>query len=274
MRCAVLGDPIGHSLSPVIHRAAYAALGLDWEYDAVRVPSGGLAEFLDGCDSSWRGLSLTMPLKREVLPLLDSVDQWVEASGAANTVLFEPDGQRHGLNTDVTGALMVLGEQDPLERAVVLGGGATAASVLLALAEHGTRAATLVVRDPARAEETLRVVGRYPCGLDLTARTVADVGARVLEADIVVSTVPASAQTPELLASVAEVPVVFEVVYHPWPTPLAEAAASTGRTLHSGLDLLVAQAVNQVVAMTGRFDVPAGAMHRAAEEALAQRHGA
>ena len=65
MRCAVLGDPIDHSLSPVIHRAAYAELGLDWEYDAVAVPAGGLAGFVEGLDpAQWRGLSLTMPLKR------------------------------------------------------------------------------------------------------------------------------------------------------------------------------------------------------------------
>ena len=123
MRCAVLGDPIDHSLSPVIHRAAYAVLGLDgWQYDAVQVPSGGLAGFVDGLDpTTWRGLSLTMPLKREAVPLLGSYDEWVGATGACKTVLLEPDGSRHGLNTDVTGALMVLGEHDvPLERAVVL----------------------------------------------------------------------------------------------------------------------------------------------------------
>jgi shikimate dehydrogenase len=86
-----------------------------------------------------------------------------------------------------------------------------------------------------------------------------------------VSTVPASAQVPELIAAVADVPLVFDVVYEPWPTPLAAAAERSGRTVLSGLDLLVAQALNQVVAMTGRYDVPAGAMRRAAEDALAER---
>jgi shikimate dehydrogenase len=154
VRCAVLGDPVDHSLSPVIHRAAYRALGLDdWRYDAVQVPSGGLAAFLEGLDpAEWRGLSLTMPLKREAVPLLGSYDEWVRATGVCNTVLLDPDGSRHGLNTDVTGALMVLGEHDvPVQRAVVLGGGATATSLLLALAERGMRQATLVVRDPDRA---------------------------------------------------------------------------------------------------------------------------
>jgi shikimate dehydrogenase len=273
MRCAVLGDPIDHSLSPAIHRAAYDALGLAWEYDAVLVGSGHLATFLDGLDpAEWRGLSLTMPLKREAVPLLGSHDEWVAATGACNTVLLEPDGGRHGLNTDVTGALMVLGDHDgPLDRAVVLGGGATATSLLLALVERGLRTATLVVRDPGRAAETVHAVTAHRSGPSVDVRTFDDVTSATLEADVLVSTVPASAQLPELLAAVAEIPLVFEVVYEPWPTPLAAAAERSGRTVLSGLDLLVAQAINQVVAMTGRHDAPAGAMRRAAEDALAAR---
>jgi shikimate dehydrogenase len=275
MRCAVLGDPVDHSLSPVIHRAAYRGLDLaDWRYDAVQVAAGHLAEFLDGLDAAeWRGLSLTMPLKREALPLLSSYDEWVAASGACNTVLLDEDGTRHGLNTDVTGALMVLGGHDlPLDRAVVLGGGATATSLLLALAERGMRHATLVVRDPDRAADTVHAVVAHRSGPEVELRRLSEVEeAATLTGDILVSTVPTSAQVPELLAAVAEIPVVFDVVYDPWPTPLAAAAERSGRTVLSGLDLLVAQAINQVVAMTGRHDVPAGAMRRAAEEELAAR---
>ena len=274
MRCAVLGDPIGHSLSPVIHRAAYDALGLDgWQYDAVQVPSGGLASFVDGLDpAEWRGLSLTMPLKREAVPLLDTQDDWVRLASVCNTIVLDDDGRRHGLNTDVTGALMVLGDHDgPLTRAVVLGGGATAASVLLALVERGTRHATLVVRDPARAAETVRVVLSHSSGPTVDVRNMDEVLADRLESDVLVSTVPASAQVPELLAAVSGSPLVFDVLYEPWPTPLAQAAQRSGRAVISGLDLLVAQAVNQVVAMTGRFDVVVGAMRRAAEDALESR---
>ena len=275
MRCAVLGDPVGHSLSPVIHSAAYEALGLDgWRYDAVQVPAGGLADFVLGLDpAEWRGLSLTMPLKREAVPLLDTQDEWVRLAGVCNTVVLDEDGRRHGLNTDVTGALMVLGEHGDrsVERAVVLGGGATAASLLLALAECGTRQATLVVRDPARADETVRVVLGHPRGPDLEVRTIDEVSAGRLDADVLASTVPASVQVPELLATVAGAPLVFEVVYEPWPTPLADAAQRSGATLLSGLDLLVAQAVHQAVVMTGRSDAPVGAMRRAAEDALESR---
>ena len=272
MRAAVLGDPIEHSLSPTLHRAAYRALGLDWSYDAVRVPAGGLREFVEELDDEWRGLSLTMPLKREALALLDGRDQWVELTGAANTLLFEPDGRRYGLNTDVTGALMALSEHEqPLDRAVVLGGGATATSMLVALVERGLRHAVLVVRDPARAADTLAALARHPKAPEVEVRTFDAVTAEVLDADVLVSTVPASAQVPELVATFGDVPLVFEVVYWPWPTPLAAAAVQNGQALVSGLDLLVAQAINQVVAMTGRHDVPGGAMRDAAERVLAER---
>ena len=106
-RAAVLGSPVGHSLSPVLHRAAYAQLGLDWTYDAIEMDSAGLAGFLAGCGPQWAGLSLTMPLKRAVLPLLDSASDLVGVVGGANTVVFTPEG-RVGHNTDVTGIIEAL----------------------------------------------------------------------------------------------------------------------------------------------------------------------
>lgn len=270
VRCAVLGKPVGHSLSPVLHRAAYDALGLtDWSYEAVEVDDAGLADFLLGLGDSWRGLSLTMPLKRAVLPLLDSVDDWARLSGAANTVILD-NGRRHGCNTDVSGVQAALGErvERPLDRAVVLGGGATAASVLLALAEIGCAEATVLVREPGRASETVGVVARHRRPPVLT---VGRLGDRIARADIVVSTIPAGAQTPSLVRSLSEVPVVFDVLYDPWPTPLAAAAQATGRTLVSGLDLLIGQALHQVALMTGELDPPRAAMRTAGERALAER---
>ena len=267
--CAVLGDPIDHSLSPVLHRAAYAELGLDWTYDAVRVAAGGLAAYVAGLGPQWRGLSLTMPLKREAVPLLTSRDAWTEISGAANTLLLGEDGSRHGLNTDVPGAEAALGQATDasLRTAVVLGGGATATSVLLALAERGLERATLLVRDPARVSETVAAVGRHPRPPRLTVTTLAAAGR--ITADVLVSTIPAQAQTDDVVAATREVPVVFEVVYAPWPTPVAAAAEVDGRTLVGGLELLLWQAVDQVRAMTGRFDVPVDTMREAGSRALA-----
>ncbi|HEY2877987.1 shikimate dehydrogenase [Nocardioides sp.] len=270
-RCAVLGDPVEHSLSPVLHRAAYAELGLDWSYDAVRVAAGGLATYVEGLGDEWRGLSLTMPLKREVMPLLTSRDHWTEISGVANTLLLDNEGGRHGLNTDVPGAEAALGRATDaaLHEALVLGGGATATSVLLALAERGLRRATLAVRDPGRAADTVAAVARHRHAPELIVTGLADLGP--CAADVVVSTIPATAQTDAVLAAVDDVPVVFEVLYDPWPTPLAERATASGRTLVGGLDLLLWQAVDQVRAMTGRFDVPVAAMRAAGRARLAER---
>jgi shikimate dehydrogenase len=269
MRCAVLGSPIAHSLSPVLHRAAYTHLGLDWTYDAVALDSSGLRLFIDSLDEKWRGLSLTMPLKRAVVPLVDSLDEWAQLAGAANTVLLE-DRRRLGFNTDVPGAVSAIAERvhEPVRTAVVIGGGATAASLLLALAELGCRSATLLVRDEARAEETVAAAGSHPRAPELTVSTIA--GAGELEADLVVSTVPAGAQTPELVAACAGVATVFEAVYDPWPTPLAQAALDSGRPLVSGLDLLAHQAVLQVDLMTGE-PVPVDLIRSAGSDELVRR---
>lgn len=269
-RCAVLGSPIAHSLSPVLHQAAYAELGLDWRYDAIEVDSDGLPGFLAGLDDSWRGLSLTMPLKRTVVPLLDSVDDWARVSGAANTVVLE-DGRRDGHNTDVPGAVAALSERTdgPFATAVVLGGGATAASVLLALGEVGCRQALLLVRDTARAAETVEVVDRHGGGPTVRVGRL-DEG--FAEVDVLVSTIPADAQAPALVACSRAAHVVFEVVYDPWPTPIAAAAADDDRVLVGGLDLLVHQAALQVRLMTGH-EAPLAAMRSAGERALVARSG-
>ncbi len=250
-RCAVVGSPIAHSLSPALNRAAYSEIGLDWTYDHVLVESSGLADFVDGLDESWRGLSLTMPLKRTVVPLLDTSDDWVRLSGVANTLVLD-EGSRHGFNTDIPGAIAAMEERlpSPARSAVVLGGGATATSVLLALAESGCTSATVLVRDPARAEETIAVVSAHPRAPDLSVGTIAHT--TTIDADLLVTTIPGEAQTPELLALCADVPAVFEVVYDPWPTPLARAVLEDGRLLVAGLDLLAHQAVGQVQRMTGR----------------------
>lgn len=103
---AVLGSPIAHSLSPTLHAAAYDALDLPFTYGRHEVASGGLAAFVAGLGPEWRGLSLTMPLKREVLPLLDRTTPLVDELGVANTVAFRLEGStlvRAGANTDVQG---------------------------------------------------------------------------------------------------------------------------------------------------------------------------
>jgi shikimate dehydrogenase len=266
MRCAVLGDPVSHSLSPVLHRAGYAAHGLAWEYDTQLVASGELGEFLAGLDDSWRGLSLTMPLKREAMTLADRVSDTARAARAANTLVLV-EGEVHGDNTDVPGAAAAVRERfdGPIGTVTILGGGATAAATGLALAGLGARSFRLLVRSPERAAETASVIAAHGSGPNVEVGSLADDPAA---GDLVVSTIPAAAQDEELIARCADVPVVFEVVYDAWPTPLAASAAD--RVLVSGLDLLVHQAALQFFEFTGLV-APLAAMRVAGETALAAR---
>lgn len=258
MRAAVLGSPIAHSLSPLLHRTAYAELGLPWRYDAVEVDADGLPGFVGGLGPEWAGLSLTMPLKEAVLPLLDTVSDLAVAVAAANTVVLR-DGRRHGENTDVHGIVAALAEAGTtsVRRAVVLGGGATARSALAGLARLGCTDVVLVVRSEPRA--TLAAAAR----LGLAPR-VTSWEPTVLEGcDLLVSTLPSGAADP-LAGAAADVPVLLDVVYAPWPTPLA--AASRGVVV-SGLAMLLHQAAEQVRLMTGQ-DPPLAAMREAVRAAV------
>lgn len=270
-RCAVLGDPVAHSLSPVLHAAAYDLLGLPWVYDAVRVPEGGLAAFLEGlAPGEWRGLSVTAPLKREALALATVVSQRARLVGAANT-LVPVDGGWSADNTDLPGAVAAVraAYAGPVSAGTVLGAGATAASTGLALVELGARTVTLLARSPDRAAETAAAIAAHPAAPSVAVRPLSAPPA----GEVLVSTIPASAQSPDLVARCAdEMPVVFEVLYDPWPTPLARAAEAAGRTVVGGLDLLVHQAVLQVEAFTGR-PAPVEAMYSAGRAALAGRAG-
>jgi shikimate dehydrogenase len=256
-----------------MHRAAYDALGLDWSYDAIQLRADDLRAFVEGLDASWRGLSLTMPLKRTVVPLLDSLDVHAQRARAANTLLLSEEG-RLGFNTDVPGAAAALteGGTRAVRSAVVLGGGATATSVLIALGDLGCREALVLVRDPSRAAATLDTVLAVPGAPQVEVSGLEDAADLVpgLVADLVVSTVPAAAQTPRLLAACAQVPRVFEVVYDPWPTPLARAALDSGRDLVAGIDLLAHQAALQVLVMTGE-SVGVDLLREAGRAELARR---
>ncbi|GGK87035.1 shikimate 5-dehydrogenase [Sphaerisporangium melleum] len=271
-RAAVLGSPIAHSLSPALHRAAYRALGLrGWRYDAIECGEEGLAGLLAGLGPEWAGLSLTMPLKRVVFPLLDTVADLAVQVGAVNTVIFR-DGARHGENTDVYGMVRALAEAGVTapRAAVVLGGGATAGSALAALRELGLREATLVVREAARARETAEAAERL--GMTLTVRGFGEL-ATALEADLAISTLPSGAADAHA-GALAAVPAVFDVVYAPWPTPLARAVRDKGGTVIGGLSMLLHQAIRQVELYTGRSPVPVEPVRAAGEaEILARAAG-
>jgi shikimate dehydrogenase len=250
-RAAVLGSPIAHSLSPLLHRAAYARLGLDgWRYGRHEVDEAALPGFLGGLDRSWAGLSLTMPLKRAVIPLLDETDPTALAVHAVNTLVFRADGSRYGENTDVPGFANALRERgvNAVERAAVLGGGATAGSALAALSGLVKGPVTVFLRNPARLAGFDALVAHF--GLELDPRPWPEAG-RAADYDLVVNTTPAGAADALADALPAHVGTLFDAIYHPWPTPLAAAWAARGGTVLGGRDLLLHQAVRQVELMTG-----------------------
>ena len=292
-RAGVLGHPIGHSLSPVLHRAAYAALGLAWSYEAYDVEEAALPDFLAGLDASWAGLSLTMPLKQAVLPLLDHVEPLAQVVGAVNTVLVDRGGARPvltGVNTDVAGIVAALreglapaGEEAPpdagarvparVASAVVLGAGATAASAMAAVAELGCAAPTVFARSMARAGGAMRAASRM--GLDprfLVAEPVERLLRAAAGANVVVSTLPPHA-ADAWAAGLAEAGtpvrgVLLDCAYEPRPTALGAAWAAAGGAVVGGERMLLHQAVEQVRLMTGRPG-PVAAMAAALAGALA-----
>jgi shikimate dehydrogenase len=298
----VLGSPIAHSLSPALHRAAYAWLGLQgWTYEAIEVGSEGLRDFIDTLDASWAGLSLTMPLKAAVLPLLDEMSPLARDVGAVNTVRITPAaGPRPGLssrrrelylygdNTDVPGFAAVLtshGRPAPA-RPVILGAGNTAAAAVAALAGLGAPQVGVLARRPAAAADSLgRLADRLGVHLDVAGwpdPASASSVQRLLDADVVVATTPAGvcdgvadaitagtsahAGTPSAVGALG---LLVDVVYAPWPTRLAVAWSRAGGSVASGLELLVEQAARQVPVFTG-LEPPVGqlvAVMRAAGEA-------
>lgn len=270
-RAAVLGSPIAHSLSPVLHRAAYEELGLTgWSYDRFEIDEAALPGFLKELGPEWAGLSLTMPLKRAVIPLLDEISETAASVEAVNTVVLGEDGRRVGDNTDIPGMVAALRERgiEQVDSAAILGAGATASSALAALARVCTGEIVAYVRSEARAAE-MRQWGER---LDVELRTAdwAEAG-QALRAPLVIATTPAGT-TDALAAAVPERPAtLFDVLYDPWPTALAARWSMYGGAVVGGLDLLVHQAVLQVEQMTGRAPAPVEAMRKAGERALAAR---
>ncbi|WP_158851512.1 shikimate dehydrogenase [Saccharothrix deserti] len=263
-RAAVIGSPVAHSLSPVLHNAAFAALGLsDWAYTRIECEASGVPALVAGLDPSWAGLSVTMPNKRAALAVAATATSRAVQVGAANTLIPTPDGWRAD-NTDVDGVLGALRASCGFTsgtHAVLLGAGGTATAALVALASVGVRSVSLVVRSVSRAAEADSCASRLGLALDVVTWDTADFAALASASDVLVSTVPPAATEP-IAAALAEAPNVLDVIYHPWPTPLAYAVEKQGRTLATGLDMLLHQAFGQAEQFTGH-PAPREAMRQA-----------
>jgi len=256
---AVLGQPITHSLSPVLHNAAYRALGLSWEYTAIECGVEELPAVLAG-RTDWAGFSLTMPLKRAGLELAVELSPRAAVVGAANTLL-PVDGGWLADNTDVAGVLGALAESGRATPSLtVLGAGGTAQAVIAAAAELGLFEVSVLVRDPSRTTELRDTAERAGVELAISTLTVDN---DALGAPFVVSTLPAGAADVIAARDWQGYQVVLDAVYAGWPTALASAADAAGATVLSGALMLLHQAMAQVVLMTGR-----PAPHEAMRDAL------
>ncbi|MGR6318621.1 shikimate dehydrogenase [Micromonospora soli] len=263
MRAAVVGKPIAHSLSPVLHEAGYAAVGLTgWSYTRIECAADELAGLVAGLGPEWAGLSVTMPGKEAALAVAGEVSPVAAAVGAANTLVRRPDGTWYADNTDVTGMVDVLTAIGCAAGATVtvLGAGGTARAAIAAAARIGAADVTVVARRPEAVDElrpVARAVGVPLAGADWDG---APAHAR---ADLVISAVPKGVADP-LAGHFDWRPesVFFDALYDPWPTPLAAAALAAGCRVVSGLDLLLAQAGGQFAQFTG-VPAPVDAMRAA-----------
>ena len=262
-RAGVLGRPIAHSLSPVLHRAAYAALNLDWTYDAIDCGVAELPQVL-GDRADWIGFSATMPLKHALLDVASDVRQRAVEVGAANTLVAGRDGWVAD-NTDVAGLLGALAESAVTPSSVtILGAGGTAQAAVAAVRSLGATECNVLVRDASRAAPMLATAER--AGVSVVLGDL-DVSGAPLAADLVVSTLPPGAADALAHRPWSASQAVLDVVYAPWPTALALAAGSAGATVVSGALMLLHQAAEQVRLMTGQ-PAPMDAMRSALDAAL------
>lgn len=275
---AVIGSPIEHSLSPVIHRAAWAQLGIDgWEYHRLEQDTDSLPGFIAGLGADCAGLSVTMPCKQAVMPLLDVIDPLASAVGAVNTVVPSL-GVLAGFNTDVTGiasavrrACSLAGCSAP-SSALVLGARATASSALAALGELGITSSTVAARRFGGPGSVVAAASRLGVTIEQILWSDSEAVDRAASSvDLVISTLPASAADPlaERLR-VREGQILLDVVYSPRDTALRRAFESAGGVVAEGTDMLVFQAGAQVQLMTGRSP-DTGVMREALEEELGRR---
>lgn len=243
IRAAVLGSPISHSLSPVLHRAAYQTLGLDGEYEAIEVKAGNLAEFIATRDETWTGFSLTMPLKEEVLKIATSVDPLALHIQSANTLLRSDAGWR-ALTTDVSGFQHALAAHHIMEfeRVLIIGAGATARAAVAACDDSGRHIA--IIRRSSNRDDAMRSAASK------SAISFIEWGGELLPADLVINTTP-SGVADIFLSQVISRPagVFFEALYNPWPTQLLARWRAKGGQVIDGLDLLVHQGIDQVALM-------------------------
>lgn len=255
---AVIGSPIQHSLSPFLHQAAYRDLGLNIDYRRIEITKETIGSFLASCPEGLVGLSVTMPLKQVIIPLLSQVDGLAKAVGAVNTVVPFPGGITAGFNTDVYGLVTAIkeakGREFSPERAVIVGSGATASSALAALGELQAGQINLLARRVSGAGNAVQAATRLGIDPGYVPLAAGEKARETLQAaDLIISTVP-RAVLDDFYQTISFNPeqTVLDIVYDPWPSELVKQASRSGATIISGKAMLQHQALMQVKLFTSR----------------------
>lgn len=255
---AVIGSPIQHSLSPFLHQAAYRDLGLNIDYRRIEITKETIGSFLASWPEGLVGLSVTMPLKQVIIPLLSQVDGLAKAVGAVNTVVPFPGGITAGFNTDVYGLVTAIkeakGREFSPERAVIVGSGATASSALAALGELQAGQINLLARRVSGAGNAVQAATRLGIDPGYMPLAAGEKARETLQAaDLIISTVP-RAVLDDFYQTISFNPeqTVLDIVYDPWPSELVKQASRSGATIISGKAMLLHQALMQVKLFTSR----------------------
>lgn len=258
-QAAVLGHPISHSLSPLIHNAGINDLGLNAQYSAIDVTEDDLQSFINQLSSDWVGLSLTMPLKSRVLEFISCSDPVVETTGSANTVYRNESGSWQLMNTDVFGLEAAI-KSSGFEfdgTAIILGSGATGRSAALALANLGFNRVNVLARNTTDARLVCEILTSHRVASDHLAwgkRGFSEYG-------LVLSTLPPHAfQWNQGGVTCSENTVLLDVAYSPWPSALASEWPN--ELIINGIEMLYWQATRQFESFFGQ-PAPLDAMRRA-----------
>lgn len=245
IRAAVLGSPISHSLSPALHRAAYEALGIEGRYEAIDVSAKHLRGFVSGMDDSWTGLSLTMPLKEEILKIADEIEPIALKIRSANTLVRSAKGWRAS-TTDVNGFIQALASHvsEDTQAVTILGSGATARAAVAALDGPGKRI-TVIHRSKNRE-------GAMRDAASLATMKFLEWGADLVESDVLINATPSEVADPYAERLHGRVSGIFmEALYNPWPTKMLQKWRTLDGLAIDGLELLVHQGIDQVELMSG-----------------------
>jgi len=262
LKLGIIGYPLEHSLSPVMHNAALKELGIEGIYEVLETPPEKLYAKVDSLkEQGYRGFNVTIPHKVEIIKFLDSIDSFAKAVGAVNTVLINENGSFNGYNTDVYGFVEAIPAETRVklrgEKAVVLGSGGAARAVISGLAEIGIKEISIIARNQEKAQKLREIMGGNFSDIEINYIACRDLS----EYSIIVNTTPLgmygenerlSPLSQENIATLPEHSLVYDIIYRPRKTKLLEYAEKRGLKTLDGLEMLVLQGAKAFELWTGK----------------------